>query len=321
MYVTFWGTRGSLPYSLTAEKVRKKIGRAIRLALQEGLKTESEIEAFIDRLPFSVRGSFGGNTPCVEIGDEDGFVICDAGSGLRDLGTSLLRRGQLGDSPIPTEFHLFLSHFHWDHIQGFPFFPQAFAPDAKVRIYGYHSDMKSAFVRQQNPLNFPISLESMSADIRFKTLELDKSYEINGFTVKGIMQNHPGRSYGFSFEKGGKKVVYSTDAEYRYGAESEHSDPFIGFFKDADLLVFDAQYHLLDAIDTKRNWGHSSNLLGIEFAVRAGARRLCLFHHEHTSDDEVLEKFYEDSLKYLTVSDKKRALKLFLAYDGLKLVF
>ncbi len=320
MYVRFWGSRGSLPCSLAADKVRQKLKRAIKSALEHKLESDADIDAFIDnRLPFAVRGTYGGNTPCVEIGDEESFVVCDAGSGLRDFGVALIQRREKERAAVPTKFHLFLSHFHWDHIQGFPFFPQAFVPGNSIVVYGFHEDVRSAFAIQQNPLNFPISLENMMADIEFKTLDPKKAHKVNGFLVKGISQNHPGGSFGFSFEKGGKKVVYSTDSEYRYGAESEQNDRFIGFFKNADLLVFDAQYQLLDAIDAKRNWGHSSNLLGIEFAIRAGAKRLCLFHHEHTSDDDVLEKFYDDSIKYLNLYDKKHALELFLAYDGLQL--
>jgi phosphoribosyl 1,2-cyclic phosphodiesterase len=290
--------------------------------MDRDLKTEEDIDDFVMKsLPFAVRGTYGGNTPCVEIGDEDGFVICDAGTGLRDLGTSLARRRENGDDSVPEVFHLFLSHFHWDHIQGFPFFSHAFVPGVTVFIYGFHRDIEKVLALQQNPVNFPVALEDMGADIEIVTLDLEKEHEINGFTVRGFEQNHPGVSYGFSFEKKGKKVVYSTDAEHRYGAESEQCDPFIGFLKDAELLVFDAQYRLLDAIDAKKNWGHSSNLLGIEFAIRAGARRLCLFHHEHTSDDVALDRFLKDSMRYLAIHAKKNPPEIFLAYDGLELTF
>ena len=124
MYVHFWGTRGSLPTAATTREIREKISRAIRLFRSRNPATDEEIDAFIDRdLPFAVRGSYGGNTPCVEIGNGKDFVLCDAGTGIRDFGNAFLQSNNGG---APAVFHLFLSHLHWDHIQGFPFFAPAF---------------------------------------------------------------------------------------------------------------------------------------------------------------------------------------------------
>jgi ribonuclease BN (tRNA processing enzyme) len=103
-------------------------------------------------------------------------------------------------------------------------------------------------------------------------------------------------------------------------AEAEGPDyPFLDHFRDADLLIFDAQYRLLDAIDAKANWGHSSNVTGVELAVRAGVKRLCLFHNEHTCDDEALDRFLDDTRKYLGVYAASSKLTICLAYDGLEL--
>jgi phosphoribosyl 1,2-cyclic phosphodiesterase len=316
MYINFWGTRGSLPASMTAKQIREKLFRAIRESRSRDLATDDAIRAFIDReLPFAVRGSYGGNTSCVEIGGGQGFVLCDAGTGLRDFGKAFLRSGKGGALAV---FHLFLSHLHWDHIQGFPFFTPAYLPGQEIHLYGGHADIEKAFVNQQTAPSFPVPFHALGAEIRFHTLDPEQSYEIAGFAVRMFRQNHPGDSYGYSFIRKGKKIVYSTDMEHRAEA-GEEDYPFLDFFRDSDLLIFDAQYSVADAIGPKETWGHSSNLLGVELAVRAGVKRLCLFHSEPTLDDEALDRFLAETREYLRIHFPSSQLRIDLAYDGLEI--
>ncbi len=315
MYVHFWGTRGSLPVSMTADAVREKIRRALLESRKYKLKTDHDVEAFLETLPFSIRGTYGGNTACVEIGGGAETVLCDAGTGLRDFGNAFLKSGR-GSGNSPAVFHLFITHVHWDHIQGFPFFVPAYIPGNQVIIYGVHQDLRRHLAQQQQSPFFPAPLSSMRGDIRFVTLQEDREYEIAGLTVRAIRQNHPGDSYGYSFGKDGKKIVFSTDAEHK-GENDRNTNGIVDFFRDADLLVFDAQYTLLDAIDTKENWGHSSNLTGVELAVQAGVKRLCLFHTEHSYPDEMIEQFHQDTRKYLKIHAESHPMEILVAYDGL----
>lgn len=316
MYVDFWGTRGSLPASLTAARVREKIFRAIRASRSQPLTTDEEIDAFIDwDLPFAVRGTYGVNTACVEIGPQQEVVLCDAGTGLRDFGHAFLHSER---GVGPAVFHLFLSHLHWDHLQGFPFFVPAYRPENRIHIYGCHADIEAAFVDQQSAPSFPVPFHALGAEIAFHVLEPGQVYEIAGFTVRAILQNHPGDSYGYSFSRGGKKVVYSTDMEHGQDVQ-EPAYPFVDFFRAAELLIFDAQYSLAEAIGPKEAWGHSSNLLGVELAVRAGAKRLCLFHSEPTWNDEALDRFLAESREYLRIHEPASPLLIDLAYDGLRI--
>ena len=317
MQVYFWGTRGSLPASITSKMVEAKIFKAIRAAQAIQPETDEAIRAFIrDRLPFAVRSSYGGNTSCVEISNQEEYIICDAGTGLRDFGSQYMKTKMAGRDDLPDVFHIFISHPHWDHIQGFPFFTPAFLPGNQVNIYGCHADLEKIFANQQNTPCFPVSLQAMKAQIRFHLLEADRTFNVADVTVTATKQNHPGGSYGYCFMKEGRKIVYSTDSEHK--EDSKESDyKFIDFFHNADLLIFDAQYSLLDAVDAKENWGHSSNILGIELALRADVRRLCLFHNEHTFDDDELDQFLNDTLKYLRIVDGASPLEVYLAYDGL----
>jgi len=223
-----------------------------------------------------------------------------------------------GKGGSPALFHLFLSHLHWDHIQGFPFFTPAFLPGYEIHIYGGHADIEQAFDRQQAAPFFPVPFRALGATIVFHTLDPERPRRIAGFAVRMFRQKHPGGSYGYSFVREGKKIVYSTDMEHR--AEAEEEDyPFIDHFRDADLLIFDAQYPLADAIGSKENWGHSSNLLGVELAVRAGVKRLCLFHSEPTWEDEALDRFLAETRDYLKSHAPSSPLRIDLAYDGLEI--
>ncbi len=312
--VVFWGTRGSLPASITQQALRSKIFKAIEASKGVKLNTEKEINDFIDNvLPLSIKGSYGSNTSCVEIRGGDDYILCDAGTGLRDFGNHIMA----AKPKIPGHFHIFLSHLHWDHIQGFPFFTPIYVPGNRIDIYGYHSDLKNAFVSQQTPPFFPVPFEALSADIRFNVLTPGKVYEIDSMQVMGFEQNHPGKSYGYSFEKNGKKLVYSTDSEHRKDAEDK-GYPVLELFKDADLLIFDAQYTLVDTINTKENWGHSSNIVGVELSKRAGVKHLCLYHSEPTLDDDSLNKIQEDTRKYANLYEEATPLQISMAYDGLE---
>ncbi|MFC1798782.1 MBL fold metallo-hydrolase [Thermodesulfobacteriota bacterium] len=314
MQINFWGARGSLPYSVRSENIRKKIKLAIVQALRSTLDKEEDIDDFISNLPFDIAGSYGGNTSCVEVRGGSEFVVCDAGSGLRDFGNCVLKSG----AKPPATFHIFISHLHWDHIHGFPFFVPAFIPDNTVNIYAYHEQLEYAFVSQQNPPHFPVLLSEMPGDIRFHVLDVAKSYDIAGFHVTGMKQNHPGDSYAYCFEKDGKKFVYSTDAEHQEEIENKNF-LFLKFIERADLLIFDAQYNLNDQISAKRNWGHSSNVIGVELAVRAKVKRLCMFHHEHVLDDHQLQKHLQETLEYLEIYDDSYPLNIFLAHEGLQI--
>jgi phosphoribosyl 1,2-cyclic phosphodiesterase len=299
--------------------IETKLLQAIRMSRQYPLENDDAVKAFIrTRLPFAVRGTYGGNTSCVEVRGSGEYVLCDAGTGLRDFGQAYMKAKTAGQADLPKVFHLFISHPHWDHIQGFPFFTPAFIPGHEIHIYGHHPELEKAFVNQQEAPCFPVPLKAMRANISFHVMEAGRTYDIAGMNVTGIRQNHPGDSYGYCFTAAGKKIVYSTDAEHKQDAEDSRYE-FIRFFQQADLLIFDAQYSLLDAMDAKENWGHSSNLVGVELAVRAGVKRLCLFHGEHSYDDEALDRFLDDTRKYLKIFDDASSLEIHMAYDGMAL--
>src|SRR6185369_945450 len=138
-------------------------------------------------------------------------------------------------------YNFFLSHLHWDHIMGFPFFVPAFDPGAKIRIHAVHPDAEQALRRQQEEISFPVAFDWLRADIEFVTLEPGKSYEIDGVTVEAKQQAHSHLSYGYRFTEDSKSVVYSTDSEHKLENMAVES-LFIDFFRDADLVICDTMY-------------------------------------------------------------------------------
>jgi anti-anti-sigma factor len=315
--VRFWGTRGSLPAPLRERAVRAKIRDALLAARGHALETEQAIDAFIDsRLPFSVRGTFGGDTSCVEIitgGDE--YVICDLGTGVREFGNHVLREHGPGRKHC---FNIFLSHPHWDHIMGFPFFVPAYTPGNRIRIYGCHNVLSEALHTQHSAPWFPVDFRELASTIEFIPLEPDRTYEIAGLSVTCIRQFHTGHSYGYRFSRDGKSIVYSTDCEHKYSSLDD-SYPFVEFYRDADVLIFDAMYSLADTISVKEDWGHSSNVVAVELAQAARVRRLVLFHHEPAYDDPMLEEVFADTVRFEAISRPGHEVEVISAYDGLEL--
>jgi anti-anti-sigma factor len=315
--VRFWGTRGSLPAPLRERAVRAKIRDALLAARGHALETEEAIDAFIESaLPFSVRGTFGGNTSCVEIvtgGNE--YVICDLGTGVREFGNRVLREHGPGRKHT---FNIFLSHPHWDHIMGFPFFAPAYIPGNRICIYGCHGVLREALRTQHSAPWFPVDFHSLGSSIEFITLEPSHTYEVAGLSVTSIKQFHTGDSYGYRFSQGGKSIVYSTDCEHK-SAHLDETYPFVEFYRNADLLIFDAMYSLGDSVSVKEDWGHSSNVVAVELAQAAGVRRLVLFHHEPVYDDRMLEEIFADTVRFEAISRPGPEVEVISAYDGLEL--
>jgi phosphoribosyl 1,2-cyclic phosphodiesterase len=314
MQIRFWGTRGSLPAPLTATAVKDKLKAALTAAQNVTLDTPAAIDAFVAQLPFSVSGTFGGDSSCVEIIDgENNHVICDLGSGARRYGTEMLRRYGPNE---PQTYHVFMSHLHWDHIMGFPFFTPAFIPGNRILIHSCHAGVEAAFRRQHGAPSFPVDFNQLPATIEFVQLQPGVSADIAGYKVTPLLQRHAGDSYGYRFEKNGKCVVYSTDSEHRT-EQFEETEAFAAFFRNADLVIFDAMYSLADAVSVKEDWGHSSNIIGVELCQLAGAKRLCLFHHEPVFGDAQLEDILRQTRRLEEITREAAPLEIISAWDGL----
>lgn len=274
MLIKFWGTRGSIP--------------------TPGRQTEK----------------YGGNTSCVEVRVAGHLLIFDCGSGLRDLGQSMFE--EYGRSGI--EAHILLSHTHWDHIQGFPFFTPAFSAGNTFYVYGSAAKrlgVSELMSGQMQPEYFPARIDDMGANLHFRGF-LDR-VALGPLDVQIGELYHPGGCHGFALHAEGKKVVYATDNELNLGME--HVDPkrpergykdpaltlkphILPFYEGADLLIADCQY-TDEEYPLKVNWGHSSLSAVMEVAIRSQVKRLAIFHHDPLHSDRAVDELVLRAHRYL----------------------
>lgn len=231
---------------------------------------------------------FGGNTTCVLISGIDegaGTLIMDAGTGIRKLGKDVAT----GKVDVAEEISLGFSHFHWDHIQGFPFFAPAYNPDSKIHISTAGKrkilNLKDIFSTQMQSIYFPVQLENMGAQIDFRKYDSNTVVGERGALVSVIDVNHPGGCIAVRFQFKEKSVVFCTDVEHPSGID----DNVVKLAMNADVLIHDAQY-TDEELKTHKGWGHSSFSQAIEVAERAAVKHLILTHHDPDHDDKFLRK-------------------------------
>jgi len=259
---------------------------------------------------------YGGNTPCVELQfpGKPRFIL-DAGSGIRELGKELLK---ISD---PVKAYIFISHFHWDHIQGLPFFKPAFNPANNFIIYGCDEpnvNLSEIISMQMNPTYFPLAIDDMQAEVEFRTIK-EGSFDVEDVEVRTIFLNHPGYALGYRFTFNGKSIVYISDNEpfvhpsdnggleagnYKTitdrieGFVEDMSDNLVEFISGADILIHDTQY-LPEEYELKKTWGHSPLDYTVDIANRAKIKKLILFHHDPDHDDETINRMLEQSRELL----------------------
>lgn len=264
----------------------------------------------------------GGNTSCVSVDLGDDIIILDAGTGIRDLGNQL--------ACTDKRIHLFITHTHWDHIQGFPFFAPAYIPGRELTVYGergFGKNLESVLLGQLDPEYFPVQFRDMNADINFAYLG-DEPIEVGDAAVTREYVNHPGATVGYKVEIGGKSLVYISDNEFLQGylgspadlaeesAEVQPHQKTLDFAKGADILIHEAQY-TNDEYPSKIGWGHSCLSNACLFAKIADPGRWVVTHHDPMHSDDFLDD------KELLTRDILRSIdcgvRIDHGYDGMTL--
>lgn len=304
MKVRFWGVRGSIPS------------------------------------PGPTTAKYGGNTACIEIrvGEEERIVIVDAGSGIRALGNYMMGN-DLPKGPMSAD--IFLSHTHWDHIMGYPFFTPIYIPGTSLRVHGpvsFEDDPLEEVVGGQMKYRyFPVNMGELASDIEYVRLKEDPNIDMgNGLRLSTKLLNHPITSLGYRFEFNGKVVctcydtepfrnLFITDPENPAydeamaieGEEVAHEQNLAieQFFAGADLLIYDAQY-TQEEYATRVNWGHTTMEYAIAAANRAGVKKLAMFHHDPDRTDDTLDEFS----KIYCEPGKYGETEVFFAREGMELL-
>lgn len=274
---------------------------------------------------YGVRGSiptpgaefarYGGNTACVHVELSDGTdIVLDAGTGIRQLGLKLAGKS--------TPIHLLLSHNHWDHIQGFPFFVPIFQPGRKIVITPGQTNLPEydAILKQMSGSVFPVPYTALSADIDITPLADDiETWEIGPATIQRLPMNHPGKGSAYTITEGKRKIAYVTDNEL-YPPYKKETDflTFVEFVRDAELVIHDAQYMLSD-MPKKSGWGHSVAEEAVKLAMASNCKRLALYSHDPERTDEDIDGIIEHCNQYIEIAESP--LEMFAASEGLSLKF
>lgn len=289
MLIHFWGVRGSIPTPLSPQQIQSKIMAAIQRVTPEDLVSMESRSKFVSSLPGWIFGTTGGNTACVEIKSENNELIFDAGTGIRAYGKS-------NKIPVDKHFNMFFSHFHWDHIQGLPFFDYAYNPLASINVYTPVPNPKELLAHQMDQPYYPVQFDALTRNINFTELTPGTSLSLGKTTINCCEMSHPGKSYSYSIQEGDKKVVYATDVELKF-KDYETRPESEKVFRNADVIILDSQYTVEEAY-RKENWGHSAFCYAIDFAVYWNIKKIFLFHHEPTYDDKKLNSILQAARWY-----------------------
>ncbi|MEO5336923.1 MAG: MBL fold metallo-hydrolase [Magnetospirillum sp. WYHS-4] len=249
---------------------------------------------------------YGGNTSCLEVQVDDECIIMDAGTGIRTLGAQILKRGC-------TEAQLLLTHTHWDHINGFPFFAPAYMPSFTLHIRAGHlkgqgiRDVLSA--QMDNPM-FPVPLEAMRCQLSLEDFVAGDSFRLGkSLNVRTAPLRHPNGATGYRLEYKGKSACYVTDTEHVPGQIDEN---ILGLIEGADVVIYDSTYTEAE-FPSKIGWGHSTWNEGLRLCRAAGAKSLAIFHHDPDHDDAFMDGIAAEA--------KAEWSEAFVAKEGMEIVF
>jgi len=246
---------------------------------------------------------YGGNTPCLEVRLDDGtLIIFDSGTGIRELGLELMKSGQ------PIRAQIILTHIHWDHIQGFPFFVPAYVEGNQFEIIARPlagSGVRQIFEDLMVEPYFPIGFDALGADFRLRELG-SGDIDLGGARMTSIETNHPGDTFAFRVEENGKSFVFMTDNELRSSAiKKVPFEEHVRFCRGADLLIHDAMY-TDEEYEKTVGWGHSTWMTALELAIKAGVSRFALYHHDPAHSDDMIDSLVEQCRKEIRARNRRR---------------
>lgn len=292
MRVRLWGVRGSLPTPTTPEQNRLRLEEA--LMQYERLRDSNvalSAQTFLDTLPTHLTGGYGGNTSCAEVATLKSRLVIDAGSGLRAFSELMMQI-----SPGTEEYHIYLTHFHWDHLIGLPFFVPLYLKGKTIHIYAVHDDLEDSIVTLFRKPNFPVPYDVIKGQLKLHKVKPREKFKVGDIDITPYQLDHPDPCWGARVEADGKSLAWAVDTESTR-TTVEQLGPDANLYKNADLMVFDAQYTFSEGLE-KINWGHGSAPIGIDLGLRENVKLALFAHHDPAASDESIFRAEEQTRSY-----------------------
>jgi len=315
MQIRLWGVRGSLPSAINNEEYTGKLVRILDLAIKTQLKKKEDVNNFLSGLPDELRYVFGGDTTCVTVKSDSGkLYILDCGTGIRRLGNVLMNE-DCGKGK--GNLNIMITHNHWDHLQGLPFFRPIYVPGNVLNFYSPYKKQQEYLENQMSSPYFPATFQGTASIKNYHFIEhalntplqLEEDLFVSIYPLK-----HPQGCFAYKFRQKNKTFIFATDTEFT-GETIEASSPATDFFKNADILILDSQYTLDEAF-LKADWGHTSYTMAVNCATNWNVKKLIMTHHEPAYSDDILQENYLLALEHAQLLSDVRT-EILLAREGM----
>jgi phosphoribosyl 1,2-cyclic phosphodiesterase len=294
MRVKFWGVRGSLPSAPTPEQYIKDTEQVMRDFFAAGFSLPDQISEYLSSRRVPDVGGFGTATTCVEVtSNQGGQVIIDGGSGIRVLANEMMRGPCSRGKGV---VHIFLTHFHWDHLLGLPFFTPLFVAGNIIHFYAVQPELETMVKNMFQRPHFPVGFETLPAQIRFHKIEPRKTIKIEEFTVTPYQLDHPDPCWGFKVMCGDRSYSHCVDTECIRNTR-EALGPDLPLYQGTHLMYFDAQYTMPELAE-KANWGHSASQIGLDIAFRERIPKVLFAHHDPGALTHQIQEIQKETQDY-----------------------
>lgn len=299
MKVKYWGVRGSLPASPTPEQWKNNFEILMHQFFKSGYKNATDIKDFLNQQTVTQVGGFGTATTCAEVCTPKTQIIIDGGTGLHQMSAEMMK-GPAGKGQA--EIHIFMTHFHWDHMLGIPFFAPHFIKGNKIHYYAVQDDIERIVKIKFTKPMFPVAYENLPSTLVYHRLEPRKPLMLGDFKITPYQLDHPDPCWGYKIESNGKVYSHCVDTEGTR-VSPEALGPDLPLYQGVDMMFFDAQYTLPELAE-KANWGHSAAQIGLDLAFREKIKNVVFAHHDPGADarqifglEKQTREYYEWKMK------------------------